>query len=390
MSTNIAIEQIGKVCTGCEACVSGCPQKALTMKMDGEGFFYPVVDDKQCTRCGLCEKLCPVATPQRVSRNPLPENVWAGSHLEKETRLASASGGAFSAIVEQVKPDAVYGTAWIAPDSAAVIRTAPEDMAPLRNSKYVQSRVDDAYQKVKQDLAQGKTVLFSGTPCQIGGLLAFLGKRTENLVTVEIICHGAASPGVFQDYLLQIARRAGKKVKSYVFREKHTSRGEWEAFHTAIRYDDGTVQRTYFDPFTHLFLSKRILRPSCATCPYSGMDAHAADIIIGDYWGCNEYNPELYEKTGVSVVLALTWQGREIVTGLSDVMHGKEVPLASVTANNKTLLAPRPAPQNQRDEFFEFMRVKGSEAAFAKFAIRPTWKQRLKPYLRSVVRRFRG
>ena len=69
------------------------------------------------------------------------------------------------------------------------------------SSKYVQSDTCQSYNEVKQYLYDGKKVLFSGTGCQIGGLKAFLKKDYANLLTVDLICHGVASPLLFKKYI---------------------------------------------------------------------------------------------------------------------------------------------------------------------------------------------
>lgn len=33
-------------CCGCGACADACPKSAITMKTDGRGFYFPVIDDK--------------------------------------------------------------------------------------------------------------------------------------------------------------------------------------------------------------------------------------------------------------------------------------------------------------------------------------------------------
>lgn len=383
-----AITIVGKHCTGCEACVQCCPHHALTMEPDGEGFFYPVLREDLCTRCGLCAAICPAASPERVPRTALPDTALAGTYREKSTLLSSASGGAFSAVVAAAGPDVVYGTAWTAPDTAACIRVTPETMEPLRSSKYIQGRIHNAYLQVKQDLAEGRRVLFSGTPCQVAGLLTLLGERPAGLTTVEIVCHGTASPGLFRDYLASLGQEAGSPVRSFTFRKKSALLGNWEAFRREARFENGKTDRTYQDPFTRLFLSRTILRPSCGNCSFAAPE-RVSDLVIGDYWGCGQNDPALYNKGGVSIILPVTERGREVAAGLAAYMEVSTIPTDHVTAHNRILLCPQSAGAD-RAAFFERASREGTAATIAAFPPKPSWKQPLKPYLRLFLKRLRG
>lgn len=375
-----AISVIGKRCTGCEACVQACPQCALTMEPDEEGFFYPVLQERLCTHCGICAAICPVVSPERVKRTSLPDTILAGTLGDREVLRSSASGGAFSAIVSAAGPDVVYGTAWTGPAAAACIRVTPEAIGPLRSSKYVQGRVHSAYAAVRRDLKEGKNVLFSGTPCQAAGLIGFLGNCPERLTTVEILCHGTASPGLFQEYLRLLGEKANSPVRSFAFRKKDPILGNWEACRREVRFENGRVERTYQDLFTELFLSRTILRPVCGECPFAS-SKRVSDIVIGDYWGCAKNDPGLYNKAGVSIILPMTGHGREIASMLAAHMALSPIPTTHVTKKNSMLLRPK-AANSLREAFFETVLRDGAAAAFAAFAPKSSWKQPIKPYLR--------
>ena len=388
MTMPVAIEAVGKRCTGCEVCVSVCPAHALHMEQDNEGFFYPVVQDGLCTRCGLCTRRCPVASSSVVFRHPLPSHAYAGGLQDKKERLFSASGGAFPALAAAGKADTIYGAAWSSPDTVQHVRVNLQGIAALRGSKYIQSHMDDAYCQVSNDLKNGLRVLFSGTPCQVAGLMAFLGKPDPALTTVEIMCHGIASPGLFQQYLSQLGKKYGSPVQKYCFREKSILLGNWEFFHSAVRCDDGHTHHTYYEPFTQLFLSRCILRPSCEHCPFSGETAHPADVILGDYWGCSSNDPELYHKYGVSALIPLTEKGQELIRQ-ADSLELTEIPLNHVTEQNGVLLQHKPYPP-ERAAFFALLEEKGLFAAVQKFSTPATWKSKLKPYLRPFIKHLRG
>lgn len=310
-----AVSLIGSRCTGCEACVQICPAQALSMEMDGEGFFYPAVDPDCCTRCGICARACPAANPKAAPKHPLPGTAYAGSHKRRDILFSSASGGAFSAIIAAAEPDAVYGTAWIAPGEAGCVRVPPGAAQSLRRSKYVQGRVGSAFRQVRQDLEEGRRVLFGGTPCQIAGLLSFLDARhtdQDGLTAVEIICHGIASPGAFRRYCDMRSLQYRSPVTDFIFRKKSPGQGAWEDFHASVKTANGKQHSIRRDLFTVLFLARLLSRPSCAVCPFCAPE-RAGDLLIGDYWGCGQHDPELYNKYGVSVVFPLTKRGQALI-----------------------------------------------------------------------------
>ena len=196
-----------KDCCGCSACVQRCPKQCITLKEDNEGFLYPIVDKKTCIDCGLCEKVCPIlhqGEPQK------PLKVYAAKNLNEEIRRQSSSGGIFTLLAEQVIQEGgvVFGARFdenweVKHDYTETI----EGLAVFRGSKYVQSRIEDNYKKAEEFLKQGRKVLFSGTPCQIAGLKRFLRKEYEELLTVDFVCHGVPSPGVWRKYLKETVAR---------------------------------------------------------------------------------------------------------------------------------------------------------------------------------------
>lgn len=203
-------------CCGCSACVQVCPKQCISMSADNEGFLYPQIDTAICIDCGLCEKVCPVIN-QNEPREPLA--VYAANNNNEDIRLKSSSGGIFTLLAEQIISEGgvVFGARFN--ENWEVVHDyteAIEGLEPFRGSKYVQSIIGDNFIKAKQFLTDGRKVLFSGTPCQIAGLKKFLRKEYENLLTVEVVCHGVPSPMVWRDYLdyKRAKRAAGKNSVS--------------------------------------------------------------------------------------------------------------------------------------------------------------------------------
>ena len=189
------------ICTGCAACYSVCPVQCISMKEDAEGFLFPIIDEEKCTKCSLCEKTC-LSIMQGKERKPL--NVYAAKNPNEEIRKESSSGGIFTLLAEHVinKGGVVFGARFN--EDWEVIHDYTETvkgLAAFRGSKYVQSRIGDMYKTAKDFLEKDRNVLFSGTPCQIAGLKAFLRKDYDNLLTVDLVCHGVPSPLVWKRYL---------------------------------------------------------------------------------------------------------------------------------------------------------------------------------------------
>ena len=191
-------------CCGCEACVQCCPKRCISMHEDKEGFLYPKVDKEACIDCGLCEKVCPIIHQAEPTE---PLSSYIAINPNEEIRLHSSSGGIFTLLAEQVIAEGgvVFGARfdenW---DVVHAWTDTIEGLAPFRGSKYVQSRIGNTYKETKDFLQQGRKVLYSGTPCQIAGLKKYLRKEYDNLLTVDFICHGVPSPGVWRRYLSEL------------------------------------------------------------------------------------------------------------------------------------------------------------------------------------------
>ena len=299
-------------CTGCGACVSVCPKAAITMQMDEEGFLYPEVDGALCVGCDLCEKRCPAGKPMKAHT----PHIVGAQHRDAQVRGASSSGGVFTALAREMfkKGGVVFGAAF---DEALRVEHVgafdETELSALRGSKYVQSDAAEAIGHAASLLERGIPVLFSGTPCQVSGLKAKLnGKHEEHLLTVDFVCHGVPSPGVFASYLKELEHRHGQRVTAYTFRDK---RNGWKDFSAVAMFEGGGEhagsQTT--EPFLYGFLQNLYLRPACAQCTQLRGNSHPADITIADLWGAQEVCPERDDDTGLSLVFANTQKGRRYI-----------------------------------------------------------------------------
>lgn len=331
-----------KDCCGCHACATVCAKHCITMKSDEEGFLYPVVDKDTCTDCGLCEKVCPVIN-QDEPRKPL--KVYAAKNKNEKIRHQSSSGGIFTLLAEKViNEDGVVFGAQFDKDWNVIHAWTDtiEGIAAFRGSKYVQSTIGDTYREAREFLKQGRKVLFSGTPCQIAGLKKYLCKDYDNLLTVDVVCHGVPSPLVWRTYLeetrKQIRAKSGvgkNSVSSSIdelpvitgisFRDKTNG---WKKYGFSLRYAaseaaENTVsaplykeEKEMLQPFTENvfmqgFLANLYLRPSCYTCA-TRSGKSGSDISIADFWGVQNYYPKFDDDKGTGLILINSEKGKEV------------------------------------------------------------------------------
>ena len=297
-------------CTGCGACMSICPKGAISMQPDAEGFNYPAVDPALCVSCDLCEKRCPVGAAHEAHS----VQAFGAQHRDAAVRGASSSGGVFTALARRMvsQGGVVFGAAFDDRLHVEHIGAMDEsEIAGMRGSKYVQSDAADAMANAAALLARGIPVLFTGTPCQIDGLLARVrGKDREKLLTVDFVCHGVPSPGVFASYIESLERAHGQRVTAYAFRDKRLG---WKNFSAVATLADGTqLSGTQTDePFLYGFLQNLYLRPSCTQCTALRGAQHRADLTLADLWGAQDVCPELDDDTGLSLVMVNTQKGRQ-------------------------------------------------------------------------------
>ena len=349
-----------EACTGCGACVSLCRWGAISMQPDDEGFLYPVVDGALCRSCDLCEKRCPAghALPAREQRS------FGAQHTDEGIRRASSSGGAFTALARQtlarggVVFGAVFGEGMRVEHVGAL---SEEELAPMRGSKYVQSDSAEAIGHAVALLQRGVPVLFSGTPCQVSGLLSRVpDEHREQLLTVDFVCHGVPSPGVFASYLQALQAQRGSQVTAYTFRDK---RRGWKDFSAVASFEDGSehagTQRD--EPFLYGFLQNLYLRPSCTRCDALRGACHAADITLADLWGAQEVCPQRDDDTGLSLVLVNSPRGQQALEACAQELRLFPVDASGLTRHNPSLQRPV-AAHRHRGRFFKAFQTRGFDA----------------------------
>lgn len=325
-------------CCGCFACYNICPNGSISMSKDEEGFVYPKVDESLCVNCGLCETICPIANYKTSNFAPIAYAAYSKNDI---TRKNSSSGGIFSILSENIieSGGVVYGAAF---DEQYNVRhygtSSIKDIEKLRGSKYVQSEIGETYKSVKKYLENNTIVYFSGTPCQIEGLLNFLGKNYENLITQDIICHGVPSENVWAKY----NKRFGK-LKIFSFRDKSTG---WEKY--SIRANN-TLTLASNSSYMTAFINGYSLRPSCYKCKFCNVSRNS-DITLGDLWGANNIVPKMNDDKGLSLVVLNSEKGRLLFESV-DVIKTK-INLEDAIRYNPSYVTPTMKPKN-RDKFMK-------------------------------------
>ena len=280
---------------------------------------------------------------------------FAAKNVNEDCRMESSSGGIFSALAEYViaQNGIVYGAA-IAEDNQ-VKHIAVEDtneLSRLRGSKYVSSFLGDIFLQVQEQLRSGRFVLFSGTHCQVEGLLAFLKRPYDNLLTVDFVCHGVPSSKVWKEYLKYQERRAGSKVQSVSFRNKDTG---WKKFSMKIIFSDGTVYSAPMreDPYLHAFLDNLCLRPSCHDCAFKGATRNS-DLTLADFWGIQDIMPEEDDDRGTSLVFVHSVKEQQLVERLNAQISIKKTD-AETAINRNSAMVKSVAPYHFRQYFFHML-----------------------------------
>ncbi|MDD5429600.1 MAG: Coenzyme F420 hydrogenase/dehydrogenase, beta subunit C-terminal domain [Candidatus Omnitrophica bacterium] len=355
-------------CTGCGSCYNVCPVNAISMKEDREGFLRPAIDERLCTNCGLCSKVCPEVSNYEAKGFKKP-TVYAAWNLDEAVRINSSSGGIFSVLSDYIleQGGVVFGAAF---DEKLKVKHIPvfrkEELYKLRGSKYVQSEINNSFSQVREYLDENKKVLFSGTPCQVAGLLSFLGKDPPNLLTCDFVCHGVLSPKVFVGYLRYLGQENNSKVTKIYFRDK---RFGWDNFsvHVTFKNNKEYTVSPRKDKFFRGFAMSVYLRPSCSICRYAKIP-RVGDISLGDFWGIGEEQKFTYNThDGVSMVLINSTKGEDIFDLCRDRCFIKQRELKEAVKNNAHLSLPSKASK-YRTIFFSIFNRKGFAAASKKYS----------------------
>lgn len=314
-------------CTGCYACVNKCPTHCIHMEEDSEGFPYPKIDKEKCIKCNLCEKVCPIMTLQK-EKNHFENPIIIGAYSKnEETRLDSTSGGIFSELAEAIWQEngyvsgAVYDDEWMVKH---IVTNSRNDIKKLRSSKYIQSRIENCYREIEEKLKKGNKVMICAAPCQIAGLVNYLGKEYDNLILCDFICRGVNSPKIFKKYLESLEKKYHAKISKIKFKDKTYG---WHSFSTRIEFENGKkyIGNRYLDSFMIGYLQyNAFMRPACYECHFKDFP-RLSDITLADFWGIENIDKTLDQNKGTSMILLNSQKGKELFEKIKDNLNWKKI-----------------------------------------------------------------
>lgn len=385
-----------KDCCGCQACEQICPKHCITMEYDIEGFLYPSINVDLCNNCSLCEQVCPIINQKNPSK---PIKAFAAKNKNEIIRHESSTGGVFSLIAENIinEGGVVFGVKFNKEWEVIHAYTDTiEGLSDFRKSKYVQSKIGNTFITVKRILKEGKKVLFSGTPCQIAGLKLFLQKEYDNLLTVDLVCHGVPSPKVWNLYITELLQQKNNgsspnnsltfsDIKNISFRNKING---WKNFSVVI--DMATERDPNFSLISETvdkniymkgFLRNIYLRPSCYACPCRFLKS-GSDITISDFWSIGKFYPKSDDNKGINAILTNTTKGNVFFENLTNI-DSFETTYEKILIGNQSLEHDSIEPK-QRGSFFAQLDNSSIIDLIQKHT-RPNTKQKIKRNLKQIL-----
>ena len=374
-------------CCGCTACMNICPVKAIERKPDEEGFLYPIVDKEKCINCGLCEKTCPIIN-KKISKEKI-KNAYAIRAKDKNILQNSTSGGFFTPIANWIiKNDGVaIGVGFGKEKRIEHIIVTKENMdrlTELRGSKYVQSYLGNTFTKIKELLESGKKVLFSGTPCQVQGLLKFLNKDYSNLITIDLICHGVSSPELWKKYVEYQEKKNKSKINKINFRNKTYG---YHSGTMKLKFENGKVYygSARVDFLLKSFFTEIASRPCCYECNFKDKN-HVSDFTIFDAWSVNKTTNSKIEDDdmGYTNVFVNTDKGKNILEKIKNEYISYEIDIEKAIQLDGVMVENSATPNENRNLFYKFLKDNSLEDTVKRF-IPITYKDKLMEHTKSVL-----
>ena len=353
-------------CCGCTACAKVCANNSIEIEPDDEGFMYPVIDAATCTDCDLCDRVCPISN---VNREIIfQQNSYIVNNKDEVVRDESTSGGAFTPIAKYIieSGGVVFGASF--DNQFNVCHTYVEscnELYKFRGSKYVQSDMGDNYVHAKKFLNAGRLVCFSGTPCQIEGLICFLQKDYKNLYTVDVVCRSIPSPLVWKKYLTYCKNKFNSSlITSASFRDK--SRYGYQYPNICIK----SGNKQYYagieaDPFMRSFFENVTVRPSCYKCNFKKR-YRRCDFTIWDCGFPEKFDRTLNDNKGTTCVLIHTQKGRDLFNKIKSNFRHKEVPPDEIVKGVKEMFGSV-LYNEKREPFFNDLNKLSEKELFDKY-----------------------
>ena len=340
-------------CTGCTGCYASCPKAAITLQSNRDGFYTAQIDSEKCIDCGVCIRACTLLDKRNPARDvhTLPcQYVYS---LDAYAREQSASGGFFYLMAQAAlkRGSLVCGCVWDGRFTARHVCTdSLETVQTMRQSKYVQSDMGDCFRQIKTALANGRTVFFTGTPCQTTSLNRFVGHYRTRLLTCAVICGGVPSPKVWKAYQLALEKKAGARLASVEMRSK---RMKWLVPNLYVQFENGASINEVLltkNLYGSNFCRGLFIMDQCTRCRYR-LDTVDADLMFGDHWCISGAMLRKSKNKGASVVIPLSEQGQEALEGLSAQLYREDGNIQDVIDSHAVLMKDH-FPNPHREDFF--------------------------------------
>lgn len=378
-------------CCCCGSCAKCCPTEAIVMVKDEEGFFYPVLNSSKCVKCGKCSKICQYSNSRvKDSFDTGHIKAFAAKLLDEERLKKSSSGGGFWALASAIisQGGVVYGAAWIDNHQVCQCRVDNIDaLSNLQGSKYVFCNLGDTYQQTKNDLLQGRKVLYTGTPCHINGLYAYLGKDYSNLYTCDLICHGVPSQQYLSDFIQELEKKYDSRVVDIKFKDKSIN---WRNPSLVVVFENGQQYKEHIwsTAYGKLYHNRLIVMNACNYCQYATLPRRS-DITLGDFW---KYDEDVHqmgsEILGVSSILANTEKGIVLLEESRQYLQLKEIELDD--AMQLHLQSPAKPASKELKERFMWMKARKGFIKTSYLINKLTYRELFKRFIYRIIDSLRN
>lgn len=337
-------------CTACFACYNACPKKCIIQENDNNA-IYPVINEEMCIDCKKCVSVCPQKNKIKTNK---PIKAYAAWSLNPEIRETSSSGGIATQLYENCLKNGwlVVGTKFDENFKLNYTLTdSLEDVKKFKGSKYVQSNVNDIYIEIKEKLDKNINVLFIGLPCHVAGLKGYLNKEYNNLVTIDLICHGVSPNSYLQEHIKHIEGVTNKRADEITFREENKKQ-------LRVYSKDEKIyeEKSCFDPYYRGFLTGTYNRESCYNCSFANI-YRVSDITLGDFWGLGTEIPFNHStEKGVSLVLINSNKGEEVINKAKEQLFLEQRTIEEATKYNNQLSVP--STKSKQYDYFAKLKKK--------------------------------
>lgn len=372
------------LCTGCNACFNICPVNSIEMKEDELGFSYPSVDYDKCIKCKKCIKTCPSLSAPSYEDNWEVPQVYAAWSKDDRIRMQSTSGGIFTEVAKEVISEngVVVGAKYNKYNMVEhIMIDSLEDIAKLRQSKYVQSDIGDVLKLIKDKLDNKLLVMFCGSPCQVAGLKNYLGEVYDNLLTLDFVCLGTNSPKAYRKYLEMLEDKYKSSIKRVWFKNKTYG---WNNFSTRVEFENGRVylKNRYNDIYMRGYIEEKLfIRPCCADCKYKGFP-RISDISMADFWGVSNKDATLDNDKGTSLILVNSIKGEQFFNKTNKNLIVKRMEMEDALPGNRAIIKSVEI-NSDSEAFLKMLTNESFDKSFYKYATNTGYKRII-----SKIRRY--